>query len=1305
MLGQGGPNRSRAIRPAHSSTAVRLVCLLTVGLGLGAVEKTAGETLRLRIAWGGGTEQIWRGAIALSEGSLFEPELLGIEADESGSIWLEDNRVVIAQRSPRTYDGLDLLVDAPLSAKLLVHLTAAAQSEPPSWIEVPLAEVIAKEHHAELDSRNNRLSVRRAPGDDLRVRIERTSLVFGPGETLSAAVEPHLLQVNPGTKLRLKIQLMPGRGSGELWSAEHMIVAGESSAVPVKVQLPAEEGVYDVVITAVPAGILRWPHTGKAGLGLRQPVAERKIQLLVLGPAASPDTSGEVEPLTRIVEIDPANPKWWEKFAKLPQLPRLPRLWKGPLGNGRIQTVEHSLGEVARLAPNPQAGDASWEAYTLPLDSPGKPHILEVDYPSDASQTIGISIVEPNAAGAVIPIGLDSGIDLAEEVGGESRPPRWLHHRLIFWPRTKSPIVLITNRREAKPALFGKIRVLAGWKRLPEAYPVEMLPAGRLVAAYMDRPLLPENFSASESLGSLSELSVDDWATFYEGGTRLLEYLDYVGYNGLMLSVLADGSTIYPSKLLQSTPRYDTGVFLATGQDPVRKDVLEMLFRLFDREGLRLIPAVEFACPLPELEAILRAGGPQSDAVQWIGPDGKPWPQVHEPTRRMAVHYNVLHPQVQDSMLAVLRELISRYGNHSSFAGLALQLCGYGYAQLPGPQWGMDDTTIAHFQNDTKIDVPGDGPERFARRASFLTGEARTAWLQWRADELGGFYRRIQDEIEAACPHARLYLSGAHLFDSEELQRELMPALPRKTSMADAMLLVGIDVAQYEARQGVVLLRPEVIVPNRPDLDSSAGYDFALAPDWQRAFEPVGFPASLFFHRPQELRLAAFDEASPFRPTYTWLATQTVPSSEQNRRRFVQALASLDAQAVFDGGWLLSMGQEDALNRVVATYRQLPPVRFEKLQSDSGGQPVTIRSATHQRSTYAYAANTAPFAVRLSVRVTAAAGCQVEELTGHRQVAPLARDSQGQYWTVELDPYDLVAVRFSMPGVKLYQPTAAWPDEIQQRLRGQIAELGDRVAALWPPPMLGSLQNADFEQSASDGKIPGWAASEGPGVKISLDSNEKHGGRQSVRLFSGGPVATLISQPFEVPATGRLSMSVWLRVADPVVQPRLRLAVEGHTDGRAFYRSAEVGRTGDAGIPVPSIQNHWAPFIVNIHDMPVDRLSPLHVRFDLMGPGDVWLDDVQLTALAFSEKERLELKKLIAPADVKLDKEQVADCIRILEGYWPQFLERHVPLPQMPITNRISSPPTPPGPRRESSEASKGILSRIRDLLPDRLLF
>ncbi len=128
----------------------------------------------------------------------------------------------------------------------------------------------------------------------------------------------------------------------------------------------------------------------------------------------------------------------------------------------------------------------------------------------------------------------------------------------------------------------------------------------------MDRPLLAENFSGEEALDAWIGRTLQDWKTFHQAGTRLVNYLRYAGYNGLVLTVAADGSAIYPSAVLEPTPRYDTGVFFSSGQDPQQKDVLEMLLRLMDRENLQLIPSLEFATPLPALEALRRRGGAEA---------------------------------------------------------------------------------------------------------------------------------------------------------------------------------------------------------------------------------------------------------------------------------------------------------------------------------------------------------------------------------------------------------------------------------------------------------------------------------------------------------------------------------------------------------------------------------------------------------------------------------------------------------------------------------------------------------------------
>jgi len=1334
MFGQGGPRRSLAGSSPFTGRAGclnrRILLAASLGLLLSASASAQAESLRLRFAWGGGSERLWQGRIALSEGSLVEPTALGIETDEVGSMWLEAESpeimvvrgdrgkgrsparaaggcLVLRQRSARTYDAVDVTVTAPLEASLFIELRGSDDRRPPSWIEVRLADLVREPFNAELDERGNRLVVRRSPGDELRVRLARRSLVFAPGETFKLHLEPHLLSTEPGSKVRIKVQLCGARGGQEVLAEEHTISAGQSAALPMELPLNVSEGVYDVVVTAMAPTKISWAQAVRSPLGSKPPLAERSIQVVVLSPSRSTADGGAEPRLNAVVEIDPANPKWWMKFTSLPAIPRLPRLWKEPLGNGSLRTWQHALGPVAQLAPNVDSGDVSWEAYALPPSlKPGEPHVLELDYPSDVPQTLGISIIEPNAAGAVIPVGLDSGIDRAEEIAGSPTPPRWLRHRLVFWPRTKAPVVLIANLRDRQPAVYGKIRVLAGWRHLPRAFPAEGRGLPRLWAGYLDRPLVPENFGASEALGSTSDLSLDDWVTFYEAGTRLIEHLQYVGYNGLMLSVLADGSTIYPSAIAEPTPRYDTGAFLATGQDPVRKDVLEMLLRLFDREGLQFIPSVEFASPLPEVEAVLRRGGPDAVGVAWVGADGASWTEVHPAVRGRAPYYNVLHPRVQEAMLAVVRELATTYGTHPSLSGLGLQLSSHGYAQLLGPAWGLDDVTIARFQSDTGLRVPGDGPTRFAQRARFLTEEGRAKWLEWRAAQLTLFYRRVRAELGAVRKDLPLYLAATDLFSNPDFGRDLQPALPQKATLAETFLRAGIDVRQYGPGDGILLVRPERILAASSLARRAVDLEIQQMPDVDRYFQGAATPGSLFFHEPLEVRIPSFDEKCPFKPCYTWLASHPVPSAWQNRRRFVHSLATLDAQVFFDGGWLLPLGQEDSLRGLVAVYRNLPPVQMNAVADAAVGQPITVRSGTWNGRTYAYVVNDAPFPAKVRVRVESVPGCRMDALPGSRPAGPLRRDADGAFWDIEIDPYDMIAVNFSTPGVRLSRPVVSWPEEIRLALEKRVSDLGYRAAALRSPPLLEVLENPSFDQtSGPQAPVPGWYPIAPPGVNVGIDTSSRHDGPQSVRLTSTGPLGGLMSRAFAPPTTGRLAVSVWLRTPDAARQPSVRLAVEGKTPGRPFYRFAAFGQPAEGQEPIRPIPAEWGQFVTEVNDLPLESLSAIRLRFELLGPGEVWIDDVQLCELAFSRREQQGLLRLITPADVQLQNGQVADCIHLLEGYWPQFLLEHVRLADSPLTRREE--PTAAAPTRTPQEAerSSGLIDRLKNFVPHRLRF
>jgi len=1316
MTGQGSPTASLP-PPARIAGCVgvcagRAVALLAAMLLLSNLSAAADETMQVRIAFGGGGERLWYGSVSLSQGVLSGPTPLGIEADEPGSMWIEQGQLKIRQRSARAYDGVDVEVRCPADARLLVDLTAADDPQNPIRIEVPLAEISDQFFNRVLDNLGNRLLVRRTPGDRLRVSFARDALVFSPGEKFHLTLQPHELPVKQRAKIHIDCRLQAASDGREVWSALHKTWSDKPAAVEIDLEMPTAEGVYDLVFTAKQVG--DWKQAVRAPLNWNPTVAERRIQVLVLDTRPPVHAAAGEEELSQAVPIDPTNPRWWELLSKLQHLPKNLQLLKGPLGNDSMEVFEHTLGKLVRLKPSDQSADVSWEAYRLPIDQPGRPHVLEVEYPSDVRQTLGISILEPNAAGALMPIGLDSGVDSADASGAGNETVRRLKHRLIFWPRTNSPMVLITNLRGREPAVYGKIRVMAGWSHLPPAPP--LLPAGlshgrsRLLSAYLDRPLFPENFSATERLDPWSGRSFDDWQTFYEGGTRLVEYLRHVGYNGLMISVLADGSTIYPSAILQPTPRYDTGVFFATGQDPVRKDVLEMLLRQFDRQGMQLIPTLDFSAPLPELEEIRREGGPTASEIQWVGPDGHCWSRTHAPHRGLAPYYNTLHPRVQEAMLAVVQELLARYGHHPALGGLAIRLSGHGYAQLPGPQWGMDDVTVARFEKETDIRVPGTGAQRFAQRAAFLLSEKhRPAWIQWRCKQLGQFHRRIQEEVARVRPGGRLYLAAADAFSGPALAGQLRPALPRQATIADALRQIGIDAAHYGSTklnpEGIILLRPERISPGGRLGSRAVDLEIGQMPDVDRYFNKLPVPGSLFVHTPNEIRIESFDRKSPFPSTYTWLVSQPVPSDRQNRRRFAHSLATLDPQVLVDGGWMLPLGQEDSLRDLIAVYRRLPAVPFRRAAGGAGdsAQPVSFRYATHARTTYAYAVNDSPFAVTARVRVDAPAGARLQELTGRRRVEPLKRDAGGGYWTVELRPYDVVAVQLSQPNVRLFRPTVSLPPAALQALGQRIHELGARAAWLRnPPPPLTVLTNPGFEKRPAAGDpLPGWNVVGQAGVTIVTDARQKHGGKQSVRMTSTGPPAYLASRPFPPPATGRLSMSVWLRVADAKAQPPLRLAVEGKLHGRNFgyYRFAPVGRApgpGQARVPIAA---QWTEYVFPLDDLPLKGLTDLHVAFELTGPGEVWIDDVQLFDLVFHPNENIELSKLITLADVTLQNGQVSDCMRLLDGYWPQFLMQHVPAQ---ANLRVAREPDRPAPDKSESDSEDGFFDRMKGLLPKK---
>jgi hypothetical protein len=255
----------------------------------------------------------------------------------------------------------------------------------------------------------------------------------------------------------------------------------------------------------------------------------------------------------------------------------------------------------------------------------------------------------------------------------------------------------------------------------------------------------------------------------------------------------------------------------------------------------------------------------------------------------------------------------------------------------------------------------------------------------------------------------------------------------------------------------------------------------------------------------------------------------------------------------------------------------------------------------------------------------------------------------------------------------------------------RIDDLRQRRAVLENPPPSASLPNGDFELATRRRDIPHWSiVTNDKRATGALDTNQPWEGKNAVRLSSDGPFVGLHSEPIPVPASGRLHVSMYLRVANPDDQPTLRLAVEGLGGETEYLPSAYVG-AGD-GVP---LKENWSQYLLPVEDIPVGEIVQLRLRFDLVGAGEVWIDSVEIYDLAFTPEERVQLDKLLALLAFQAQAGRWAECARELDGYWPRFLLSVVPQSEPHIANEPRNQNTLP--RREKQAARPGVMDRMKD--------
>ena len=1269
----------------------------------------APRPVAVRVQWGGGQPRAWSGTIAVvaEPGTAArEPDwrTLCTEPDAAAMVHAEGGTLVVHQPRPVAADGVEIVVPDTHGWRVVAAL-GPADAAATATVDVAVTDLLAQEAAQPLDGDGNRLTVRPAPGEALRATVESASGAASacrPGERIALTVDPLLpARADGAAAVELRLRLKSHGDGAEVVSQTASLVPlpvpadGGAGAAggrrplrfePVRFEfaMPAREGAWVADLEAVEGSGLRWSR----------PLASRSLALVTV---AAQRPARDAKEWRLIHELDPGSPRLHERLRRLPGMglpgvslpqvplpslsrPALPRFalpsvpmphvplpqvpplsamvprLSGLLAAGHSRVEPHALGPMLRLPPA-EADDApAWEGIVIAGAESGMPHVVEIEYPTDQDAAVSLVVLEVDAAGGRVESRHSGGF--AVERGADDVPARLGVHRFVFWPATRHPVVLLANRSRSAPALVGHVRILAGPSRLPAAAAA----TGRSVHAFLADPGLGDFGAAG------------DWPSRAMAVARSAEALVAQGAAGAMLVAHAGGAAIWPSRCTRGAPRWTGDV---DGGSAVPADPLAVACRVYEREGLRLVPAVACDAPLAALEAQLARGGPAVAGIACVGRDGRP--------RRIGplagTHYNVLDPRVQHAVEELVRELAGRVRGAPAVDGVALVLPEDGWLHLPGVAWGLDDATFARFRAAAGVVEPGAGDGRFAARAELVEGELRDRWLEWRAAEIARFHARLADVLAEHDERWTLYIAPTTLWAGGPLAERLRPTLGPPPGAATVLREAGLDPVRSTAHRRIVFMAPHVHggagLADRGTL--AAGNDVA-----SRAAAAAARRGVLVLEEPRTLDVRTMVPHGPFGSAAAGgpFVVHAPATGDGAGRPLAEAFAVADAEAVFDARLALAFPADRQPDRAA-----VESLMAEPLATAPGlPAPLVIRAWRGDGATWIHVVNAAGVATRATVVLSGRPRVVMDAATG------AALESRDGTVGIDLPAWGMRALRLegdvTVAGGRLdYDPSTA------AAVATRVAGLARRRAALDESRPLDVLDNPGFELGGSpaDGRgasaaVTGWEVVESRRGSVALVPGREAG--RAAAFSSANGLSTLRSNPFPPPATGRASVAAWFRVREGVPQPPLRMSLEGVRDGREYYRFAAVGSLA-GGRP---LAGEWQQFVLLVDDLPEAGIESLRVRFDLMGAGTVEIDDVRVFDLAFTDSERVRLAKQVATMEAAVVAGEFGSCAVALDGYWPRFLEMHVAVPDVesPQPATAETPPSAP-----ASTERTGVLDRL----------
>lgn len=700
-----------------------------------------------------------------------------------------------------------------------------------------------------------------------------------------------------------------------------------------------------------------------------------------------------------------------------------------------------------------QGLDADWFAYTLSLPSVQDPYLVEIDYPDDDERTFTYAVIEKDLPGGrALTHGVASG-------GIYPLTQQMQTTEILFYPRQRDPRLLFRNWWTHQRAAVARIRVYRidggtnGRSDFPALFPPTHTPP-RLFGRFQEEPLRFVQWGARPE--------GNRWRNLWEAAERIGRFSRFVGANLWQPTVAIYGAKMWPSKHLPSLdPDADLWgtVGPPTRNEPVAKDTLRLLLLVAEKYRMKFIAELFMPAGRDVARAYFeeRVGG-DGDTAWEKTPTSKPWLLVDGKGGSPGTPlYNPLHPAVQEWVADIVRELAQRYKDSPAFAGVAVRFMGWQFHSwqgFPSIHWGYGDWTIAQFQQETGLKVPGDAgdPGRFQVRFGWLLAHAYDEWVQWRCRKLYAYHSRLAKILTTARPDLKLYLElyGPN-FGNDASQQERdgkgWSGLLRETGIdpdlykRNAALILRVVRVYPPGRRGIQTKDPVVRAARVEAAKDAGAVDAAAQPRGTGTVSAVHLDANSFESNMVKVPWLGLGDKLGGGQREIHGAGLVFPAGRHFLARFADTMADGNVVSLVDGSHGYIMWPPKYLREFTAEYGLLPDIGMSRLEGT--GDPVALWQGEAAGRRSFYLVNRAPFPVHVDVAFTAA-GVVRRVRTGKT-----TRVGEGRPLRVALQSYELGVFACSLQ-VRPVAARATVPQTVRTGLQEQLG-FADTLLSLKRP--------------------------------------------------------------------------------------------------------------------------------------------------------------------------------------------------------------------------------------------------------------